>query len=300
MAENYDPLGDAIKLLIGERPEKFPLERPLRLFQFRTWLVDHCKEARSFRDGGFIFTLLESRRIERSRRKQRAAPSQRLVQSINSDRLRPLFDATLERYSLLGLALTAWAPLRERDIHADRLAIEHLNELTRCRLRLHHTAGIEPSRNNGLLVMNALCPETPGMNKRPGVTKVKKIRRARRVRESFLFAARDFELIWQFPEDRSITDAYSNLLKIVSIQAQDVEYLRSYFAYVKALMAILDDEAAKHLNLFWAQLPVASIPYFEPLTSEELDIAGLKPRVRRSAEITKKATRQSTPGDVTP
>jgi hypothetical protein len=177
MAENYDALGDAIRLLIGERAEKFSLEKPLRLFQFRTWLVDDRKEERSFRDGGFIFTLLESRRIERSRRRRRAAPSQRLVQSINSHRLRPLFDSTLEHYSLLGLALTVRSPVRERDIQADRMAIEHLNELTRCRLRLHYTADIEPSRNNGLLVMNALSSETAGMNKRPGVTKVKEIRK---------------------------------------------------------------------------------------------------------------------------
>ena len=68
-------------------------------------------------------------------------------------------------------------------------------------LRLHHTADIEPSRNNGLLVMNALSPETPGINKRPGVTKVKEIRRARRVLESFLFAARDFESMWRISEN---------------------------------------------------------------------------------------------------
>jgi hypothetical protein len=225
MAENYDPLGDAIKLLIGERPEEFSLERPLRLFQFRTWLVDDGKEAKSFRDGGFIFTLLESRRIERSHRSQRVAPSERLVQSITSHRLRPLFDATLEHYSLLGLALRVWAPLRERDIQADRVEIEYLNELTRCRLRLHHTANIEPSRNNGLLVMNVLSSGSSGSNKRAGATKVKEIRKARRVRESFLFATLTYKQMSWFPDDRSTTEAYTNLLNIITTQAQDVEYL---------------------------------------------------------------------------
>jgi hypothetical protein len=176
MAENYDPLGDAIKLLIGERPEKFSLERSLRLFQFRTWLVDYRKEATSFRDGGFIFTLLQSWRLERSRRQTRLAPSELLAHSIRSEQLRPLFDAVLKQSSLLGLARNSWAPLRERDIKDDRAKIEHLNDLTRCRLRLHYTVDIEPSRNNGLLLLRASTSAMPGprINKKPGATKLKK------------------------------------------------------------------------------------------------------------------------------
>jgi hypothetical protein len=145
MAQNYDPLGDAIKLLIGEREERYSLEKPLRLFQFRTWLVGSRKEPTSFRDGRFIFTLLQSWGLERSRRPARLAPSELLARSIRSEQLRPLFDAVLKQSSLLVLARNSWAPLRERDITDDRAEINHLNELTSCRLRLHYTVDIEPS-----------------------------------------------------------------------------------------------------------------------------------------------------------
>jgi hypothetical protein len=46
MSGSDDHLGDAIKLLIGEREETFALEKPFRLFQFRTWLLDYRNEAR--------------------------------------------------------------------------------------------------------------------------------------------------------------------------------------------------------------------------------------------------------------
>jgi hypothetical protein len=298
VTENYDPLGDAIKLLIGEREERFSLEKPLRLFQFRTWLVDYRKEATSFRDGGFIFTLLQSWKLERPRRQTRLAPSELLARSIRSEQLRPLFDATLKQYSLLGLARNTWAPLRERDIKDDRAEIDHLNELTRCRLRLHYTVDIEPSRNNGLFLLSALTPATPGprINKKPGATKLKKIRKIRRLRESFLFSELKYEKLVWYPQTTKLVDTYNILLEFMNNEARDVQYLRQYFSYAKALISILDHDTAKRLSFFWPKLEAAEIPLFDPVTLEELDIAGLKPRVRRSAEVTRKAGRQLASG----
>jgi hypothetical protein len=41
-------IGDAIGLLIGDRKEDFALERPLRLFQLKCWLIDRSKTIHSF------------------------------------------------------------------------------------------------------------------------------------------------------------------------------------------------------------------------------------------------------------
>jgi hypothetical protein len=298
VTENYDHLGEAIKLLIGEREERFSLEKPLRLFQFRTWLVDSRKEATSFRDGRFVFTLLQSWTLDRPRRPTRLAPSELLARSIRSDQLRPLFDAVLKRSSLLGLARNSWAPIHERDIKDDRAKIEHLNELTRCRLRLHYTVDIEPSRNNGLLLLRAPTSAMPGprINKKPGATKLKKLRQIRRLRELFLFSALKYEKLLWYPQTTRSIDTYLELLEFVNNEARDVPYLRQYFSYAKALISILDHETAKRLSFFWPKLEAAEIPPFSPVIMEELDIAGIKRRVRRSAEVTRKAERQLASG----
>ena len=69
-------IGDAIGLLIGDRKEDFALERPVRLFQLKCWLIDRSKTIHSFNRSKKIFASLSISVEERARRLSHLTPSE--------------------------------------------------------------------------------------------------------------------------------------------------------------------------------------------------------------------------------
>jgi len=68
-------VGDAVELLIGSREEEFPLERALRLFQFKSWLLDGSKTSGSFSRSALIFAAIAISVKENSKRFNNLTPS---------------------------------------------------------------------------------------------------------------------------------------------------------------------------------------------------------------------------------
>jgi hypothetical protein len=133
MPEELALVGDAIKLLIGAREEKFAHEKELKLFQFKAWLIDWRREQTCFRTSGIVFTALAVKQFDLNSRHPRSLPSERFMRSFSSERLRPLIDRTLFRQSLHHFVSIGWLPYRESDVKKDLDHILLLNALTECR-----------------------------------------------------------------------------------------------------------------------------------------------------------------------
>ena len=170
-------VGDAIKLLIGDREEDFDLEKALRLFQLKMWLLEGAKENSSFRRAALIFASLAIyQEQESTSRYSRLTPSEELILAFASRKLRPLIDRAFEHCTIFGLTQIWSLPFMQADVEEHRKEIEVLNALTRSRLRLHFT-GMDPSVNNGALLLGS-GPDSKGRSERTS----KSIRAKRRER----------------------------------------------------------------------------------------------------------------------
>jgi hypothetical protein len=72
-------VGHAIGLLIGDRDEEFDLERALRLFQLKCWLINRFETTVSFNWSKKIFTSMSIGVVERRNRLSHLIPAERFT-----------------------------------------------------------------------------------------------------------------------------------------------------------------------------------------------------------------------------
>jgi hypothetical protein len=274
-------VGDAIRLLIGDRDEDFALERALRLFQLKCWLIDRIKLIHSFNRSKKIFALLSISVAERSRRFTLLTPSERLA-LLYSSKLQGLINYAFKDKDFFTLMRIRWQPFRSDDVKPDYDEIKLLNNYTRLRFRLYSNKNILPSRNNadvlfGIGTLEPYCSES----------KIKTISRDRRCRELFLFV-----LETKYPNFLQFGTNRAKAHKQLMTDCSDKDLFRKLFGMVKYLASILDEDLSEILAEFWSHLEPQEIAPLEPLTQHQLDVAGIKPTRRRSAETTKLAARQ--------
>src|SRR3984957_8409433 len=269
-------IGDAIGVLIGDRKEDFALERPLRLFQLKCWLIDRSKTIHSFNRSKKIFASLSISVGERARRLSHLTPSERLA-LLFSSKLHGLINYAFEDGDFFRLSRIRWQPFRSDDVKFAYDEIKLLNTYTCLRFKLLSNKDIMPSRNNaealfGNGTLRPYCSEC----------KIKLISQYRRSRELFLFVLES-----QRSDFLQFGINHIKLYNQFKADAEDKDWFREFFAQVKYLAAILDADLAKRLDGFWPNLEPQQIPPLEPLTQQQLDIAGVKPSRQRSAETTK-------------
>ena len=156
-----------------------------------------------------------------------------------------------------------------------------LNALTKFRLRLRETTGIEPSLNNSteLLYKSKL-------DVRCGPTTSKPIERRRRERSAFVFVATELG-----NATSKLLDAHiESIDDIDGVESESYNegVLRDYFARVKNILPTVNQELADKLNDSWSQINPIPLPPLEPIDLEDLDTAGVKKTVRHLAEETKR------------
>jgi hypothetical protein len=103
--EDVDEVGAAIRLLIGAGNESFQLERELRLFQFKAWLLGGPSR-HSFRQSALLFaTILMSVR-QGQRKFSLLTSSEVIVLAMMSRELRPLIDYAFNKHKISLYRLT--------------------------------------------------------------------------------------------------------------------------------------------------------------------------------------------------
>jgi hypothetical protein len=272
-------------LLIGARDESFEWETELRLFQFKAWLLGVTPSSASFRRSALLFaTLLVSAR-QKQRRFSLLASSEALVLAMMSRELRPLIDLAFKARVLYDLTQISFHPYKEADRKKPLEEISALNALTQFRLRLRFTKRMTPSINNGIALLSNSKDDT-----QLGRTNAKALRRRRRAREAFLYAAQNcHEMMFLPPKPADVVGALKS-------EVRETERIKEYFALSKSLMKILDVDAAEAFEGHWNDMPPVDIPPLEPVSVEEMDEAGIGPRPRRGAKETKLAKRQAPTG----
>jgi hypothetical protein len=283
---NIELLGDAIGLLIGDRNEEFDLERALRLFQLKCWLINKFELTTSFNWSKKLFTSLSIGVAERANRLSHLTPAERFTLLFSTGSRQGLINHAFDDKDFFYLIRATWNPFRKDDVKHDYDDIRFLNNYTRLRFALCSNSNIQPSRNNAEILlskgtMEPYCSEST----------IKIISKERRCREMFLFVLDvHYPNFLQFEPSRVKT--YNKL----KTDAEDQDYFREFFSKVKYLTNVLDTDLAEKLASFWPNLETQEIPPLDPLTQGQLDIAGIKPSRRRSAETTKLAVRQTPVG----
>ena len=278
--EDVDEVGAAIRLLIGAGDESFQLERELRLFQFKAWLLGGPSR-RSFRQSALLFaTILMSVR-QGQRKFSLLTSSEVIVLAMMSRELRPLIDYAFNEHkiSLYQLTQIRFHPYREAHRKKPLEEISVLNALTKFRLCLHFTKGMTPSINNGVALFSNAKVDT-----KRGRTKAMALRQRMRVQEAFLYAAQHYPAMMLIPLKPSFVGALKSELR-------ETELIKEYFALSKSLMKILDKDAALAFERHWGNLPLVDIPPLQPVSEQEMDEAGIRPSYRRSAKETNLAKR---------
>jgi hypothetical protein len=282
--EDVDEVGAAIRLLIGAGNESFELERELRLFQFKAWLLGFPGRYSFPRSALLFATILVT---ARHRKFSLLTSSEAIVLAMMSRELRPLIDYAFNKHKLPLYQLTQiwFHPYKEAHRKKPLEGISVLNALTRFRLRLHFTKRMTPSINNGLALLSSAEVDT-----KAGRTSAKALRQRMRVQEAFLYAAQNYpEMMFLPPKPAEIFGALKR-------EMRETERINEYFALSKSLMKILDEDAAQAFERYWGNLPLVDIPPLQPVSEEEMDEAGIGPRYRRSAKVTKLAKLQAPTG----
>jgi hypothetical protein len=171
-----------------------------------------------------------------------------------------------------------------------------LNQLTYWRLRLAKTDGFKAGVKAGIDAYEAARSVATGTGLTPptktiGRTILKKVRRERDRREAFLLVA---DMI--FPVISEFTGSRVKMLKMLSNQANQPELFRNYFGRCQtALEALGTDNPSAATLRAWSGVDALPMDDIRPLTEKERESLGIFPSVRRSAETTLRAHRQSVP-----
>lgn len=84
---------------------------------------------------------------------------------------------------------------------------------------------------------------------------------------------------------------YHDVYRQTKDEAEKRDDLIAFFAPAKYLVSKLDNDLSSRLAKFWPTLEPKEIAALEPLTQDQLDVAGIRPSRRRSAETIKKVKR---------
>jgi hypothetical protein len=99
-----------------------------------------------------------------------------------------------------------------------------------------------------------------------------------------------------FPAISEFTGNRGKMLKMLSNQANQPELFRNYFARCQTAVEALGMENPSAATLrAWSGVDPLPMDDILPLTEEERESLGIYPSVRRSAETTLRAHRQSVP-----
>jgi hypothetical protein len=241
------PLAKAVEALVRDEKPVSELERPLRLFQLRYWLIDDEETQVSFRDAGLLFCAATIRQEARTLRQRfrGAGGFELMLLTISRQRLRWLINEVFGRkYTIYDLTKTPLIPYDDQKAQKTKNEIQILNALTRFRLRLNETNGFEPSLNNStqLLYRSKLeesCSPTTS----------KEIERRRRERSAFAFVAAEYG-----NSTSGLLDVYLDVVteyteSFDSAESQDHKenVLRDYFARLKYILPTVNEESADEL-----------------------------------------------------
>jgi hypothetical protein len=275
-------LGRAVRLLLGERDERFEAERDLRMFQFQTWLLGTGSQ---FRRAGLIFaSALISDHVLRRERKHGLPASACFLHAFASEQLEGVIDRCFDQSTLHDLVRSIPFPLMKGPHDGALQDIAHLNALTEIRVRLHHS-GEPPTLNRAKELFPGLVPNGPAR------TKLGEIHGKRSSREPFLYAASRVApqfLTMDFPADAKKTTIISadGLLSQVRAKVGQLEAFRDLCGVAKAVATIIQSPLSAELSGGWADIE-PRVPTVEPIPNDLLD-----KRPRRSAEETKAGRRQ--------
>lgn len=283
--EDVKEVGGAIRLLIGARGESFHLERELRLFQFKAWLLRDTPSSDLFRWSALLFATHVVTDQQTQRKFLPLASSEAIVLAMMSGKLRSLIDYAFNKQTFYNLTRISFQPHIEAHRKKPLEEISVLNALTRFRVRLHFTKRMTPSINNGIALLSNAKDET-----QLGKTNAKALRRKRRAREAFLYATQHCPEMTQLPPKRV------EIVGALKSEVRETEHIKEYFALSKSLMKILDKDAAQAFEQYWSNLLPVDIPPLQSVSEEEMDEAGIGPHPRRSANATKLAKRQAPTG----
>ena len=283
--------------MTGGREEKYRYEAAIALFVVKSWLSSSKSLLFAIRSAPAIFCcLILSEKINEIRRQKEFIhkPSVDVYDdvcdnAIDKHNLERTLNAGFGRRNIIDFLLNnTWRPHHSGITNkTNKSEIEHLNKLTEYRLRLG-SEGYNDSANDAARLLGAMRSDKSWKS-----TTVKGIRSRWKEKEAFLFIGQreEFSRIVSFSEKKSDL--------IQSIEKDYINYERNtnYFADVKGIISRLTPEISKELekNERWRKIGNSSSIALAPFSADErekIDEQGIKPPVRRSAEVTKAASRQ--------
>jgi hypothetical protein len=283
------PLAKVIEALIHEGDPISGYERPLRLFQFMYWLIDDAETKESLKESALLFCAIAISQESKKLRKRFTSASgfELLFLTISAPRLRWLINETFARdRRLYDLALIPLVPYDKKLVQKIEREINILNSLTRFQLRLIETVGFEPSLSNSLDLLST----SKNLAEKSSVTVSKNIEQRRRERSAFLYVAAEHGS--GAPDIFYIhRDTVDSFLSVESGGDKEID-LRAYFAKVKGILSVVNEPLADKLGAVWPQLDPIPLDPLQPIDPTDLDTAGIKKKLRRSAKETKAGNRQ--------
>jgi hypothetical protein len=285
---------NAIDILTGGREEKYSYEAAIASFVIKTWLSTSRSLLDAIRSAPSIFCCLILSEKINDIRKQEKSIHRPFVDvfnnAIDKHNLNPTLNAVFGKRNIIEfLVNNTWRPHRVAITNKKiKSEIERLNKLTEYRLRLG-SEGYNFAANDAALLLGAMRNETAW---KP--TSVKDVRSCWKEKEAFLFTGQreEFSGIVSFSEVK-----ISDLLQSNEADAINHERNINYFANVKGIISQLTPETSKELEKHerWRKIENRSpsaLAQFNDDEREKIDEQGIKPTVRRSAEVTKAASRQ--------
>jgi hypothetical protein len=292
-----DQLAIAIKLLLDDSEQRFTYERQLRMFQFQCWLLDTWKQESSFRQSAVRFgCAVLSSEISRVRSSNRGLGTRDcFLLAIAGKNMEQIINRSFARHGhmyddIYDLMRVDRLPIRKWD-HDDAVAIiEKLNTVLEVRLRLRAA-----DQSWSLAKTWEMLPKlAKGIGRE---TTLKPLRRARRQRQPFLYAAKRVApefLTMNFEKtvgpSKFITA--DGLLSQMAEKARNREAFRKLCGAAKAIAEVIQGDVKWSKEMVSALANVeGELPAMEPIPAELLPQKAPRPP-RRGATETKKAARQ--------
>jgi hypothetical protein len=250
------------------------------------WLIDDTETSISLEEAALLLAAMAMRQESANvrRRFPSASGVELLLLTISMPTLRWLINEAFSgKLGIYDLALIPLIPYEQKIVDKIKTEINIVNALTKSRLRLNETADVEPSLKNAQNLLASLESQ-----EKCGATRSKGIEKKRRDRAAFLYVAVERgsgapDLFY------AVSDSFESF---VNCEADKLNALHGYFARVKSILPIVNNDLAEKLGNVWSQLDPVPLNPLQPVDLEDLDTAGIGKKLRRSAQETKAASRQ--------